>query len=113
MINRVENETTNSHGQYVANIIVRKLYVGATGAPPLLALKILEKNNNVSMAPFINELNSCDIFGSRLSLVVEVIRNQYEDVSGLIANVKQIFLKAYLKIQAFREALPDCLQNLF
>ena len=43
-----------------------------------------------------------------LGLVAQVIRNQYEDVNGLISNVKKVFLKAHLRIQAFREALPDC-----
>ena len=42
-----------------------------------------------------------------LSLVAEVIRNQYEDVNGLISNVKQLFLKAPSRIQVFRKALPD------
>ena len=43
-----------------------------------------------------------------LSLVAEVIQNQYEDVISLISNVKKVLLKAHLKIQAFREALLDC-----
>ena len=43
-----------------------------------------------------------------LSLVAEVIRNQYEDVNGLISNVKKVFLKAHLRIQTFREDLLDC-----
>ena len=36
-----------------------------------------------------------------LSLVAEVIHNQYEDVDGLISNVKKVFLKAHLRFQAF------------
>ena len=44
-----------------------------------------------------------------LSLVAEVIQNQYEDVNGLISNVKEVFPKAHLRIQAFWEALSDCL----
>ena len=41
------------------------------------------------------------------SLVAEVIRNQCEDVNDLISNVEKVFLEAYFRIHAFREALPD------
>ena len=49
------DETTNSNGQYVADIIVGKLSVEAAATPHLLASKILEKCNNVKVARFINE----------------------------------------------------------
>ena len=50
------HETTNSNGQYVANVVVGKLSVESTaGTPHLLASKILEKTNNATVARSINQ----------------------------------------------------------
>ncbi|CAH0550717.1 unnamed protein product [Brassicogethes aeneus] len=42
-----------------------------------------------------------------LNLVCETIRNNFENINGLISNVKKVFLKAPLRVQHYKNALPD------
>lgn len=42
-----------------------------------------------------------------LNRVAEEIRNQFPDVNALIGNVKKIFLKSPLRIQLYKEKLPN------
>lgn len=42
-----------------------------------------------------------------LNLVCETVRNNFENVDGLISNVKKIFIKAPLRVQHYKNVLPD------
>ncbi|KAB0805292.1 hypothetical protein PPYR_02262 [Photinus pyralis] len=42
-----------------------------------------------------------------LNLVAEVIREQYPNVNGIISTTKKIFLKAPLRVQIYKEMLPN------
>lgn len=42
-----------------------------------------------------------------INLVAETVRNNFEQVDALISNVKKVFLKAPLRIQYYKEHLPD------
>jgi hypothetical protein len=42
-----------------------------------------------------------------LNLVAETIRRSYEDVDGLIANVKKIFVKAPLRVEVYKERVKE------
>lgn len=44
---------------------------------------------------------------SSLSLVCETIHQQFQNVDDLIANFKKVFLKAPLRVQVYKEKLPD------
>ena len=62
-----------------------------------------------SSVNILSQLKSSNISYFSLSLGAEVVRNQSEDVSGLISKVERLFLNAHLMIHVFQEALPDCL----
>lgn len=140
------DETTDSVGRYIANLIVGVLD-GTPSQCYLVAVNKLEKTNNVTIARFVNEsftrlylpeavpsdkilimvsdaatymlkaAQHLKIFYENLihvtciahgtNRVAEVIRLQYPDVNKLINNGKKIFLKAPLRVQTYREILPN------
>lgn len=52
----VVDETTNTCGRYIANLLIGVLSENVPGQAYLIGLKQLEKTNNVTMSQFINEV---------------------------------------------------------
>jgi hypothetical protein len=65
------DETTDTKGRYVANIIVGKLCSDEPAVPHLLAVKFLDKTNHATIARFVNDSMGEFLYKSRclLSLI--------------------------------------------
>lgn len=56
---------------------------------------------------FYSELVHVTCMAHALNLVCETIRSKYKNVNGLISSVKKIFLKAPLRVQVYKEQMPN------
>lgn len=142
----VVDETTDVCGRYIANLLVGVLSEKTPSKPYLIAVKELEKTNNVTISRFIHEsltniflpnsipynkivimlsdaasymvkaathlkvfypnLIHCTCVAHGINRVAEEVRNQFPLVNDLINNMKKVFIKAPLRVQIYREALP-------
>lgn len=140
------DETTDSVGRYIANLIVGVLDGNASPCY-LVAVGQLAQTNNLTVARFVNEsltrlylpgavphekivmivtdaasymikaAQHLKIFFPNLfhvtcvahgmNRIAEAIRAEYPLVNKLISNVKKIFLKAPLRVEVYRNMLPD------
>jgi hypothetical protein len=143
----VVDETTDSRGRYIANLLVGRLSEGGPSKSYLIACKQLEKTNHVTILRFVNEslmnffrpevvptekillmlsdaasymvkaghqlkllypnLIHYTCLAHRLNRVAEEIRNHFPNVNTLISSVKKIFLKAPLRVQRYKEKMPN------
>ncbi|PSN41463.1 hypothetical protein C0J52_21691, partial [Blattella germanica] len=142
----VVDETTDSCGRHVANVLVGKLSEDEPGKPFLIACTVLEKTNNSTIARFVNDAlrilwpeggnehkfrvllsdaaaymlraaSSLKIFYPHLihvtcivhglQRVAEVIREQFPEVNTLISTTKKVFVKTPVRVNAYREKLPE------
>lgn len=141
------DETTDTAGRYVANLIVGKLCEAEEPPTPhLLACKQLPKTNADTIARFVNNglrilwsngdndekvlllvtdaaaymlkaggslkcfypnLIHLTCFAHGMNRVAEKIREYFPNVNKLISSVKKVFLKAPLRIEIYREILPN------
>lgn len=140
------DETTDVMGRQIANLIVGKLCEEEPTKPHLIASKLLERTNHMTIAQFVNSsmrllwkdgnfeervlLLVTDAAGYMLKAgrglklfypnlihitciihgfnrVAEEIRLHFPLVNKLISSVKKTFLKAPLRIEKYREELPN------
>lgn len=62
---------------------------------------------------FYKDLILLNCLAYDLNLVSKVVSNSFENVNNFTANVKQMFLKAPLKVKDYKETLPNLLFFFF
>lgn len=141
------DETTDSRGRYVANLIIGVLNEDTPTKGFLISCKQLDKTNHTTVSRFVNEslvnfflpeavpnekillmlsdaasymakaastlkvfytnLIHCTCLAHGINRVAESIRVKYPLVNDLISNGKKVFVKAPLRVQAFKDKLPN------
>lgn len=138
------DETTDSCGRYMANLIIGKLELQPSSSY-LVACKELEKTNHSTIARFVNEgikkifsdasvdervyvflsdaapymikaakalqvfypnLTHVTCFAHGIHRLAEEVRCTFGSVNKLISSTKKVFLKAPIRIKAYKEKLP-------
>lgn len=141
------DETTDSCGRYVANLIVGVLNEETPTKGFLISCKQLDKTNHTTISRFVSEglvsfflpeavpnekillmltdaaaymtksasalkifypnLIHCTCLAHGVNRVAEHIRSKFPLVNDLISSGKRIFVKAPLRVQAFKDKLPN------
>lgn len=141
------DETTDTCGRYIANLVIGVLNEEIPTKGFLITTKELNKTNSNTITKFINDgltsfylpdavpsnkillmlsdaatymvkaasnmkifyenLVHCTCLAHGLNRIAETIRLQFPLINDLIRNGKKIFLKAPLRVQLFKEELPD------
>lgn len=142
----VVDETTDTCGRYIANLLVGILNAGCAGQSYLIASQELGRTNNLTITRFVNDAlikfylphavpsdkillmlsdaaaymvksaQNLKIFyknlvhvtciAHALNRVAEEIRYEFPDINALIMTAKKIFIKAPLRVQAYKDKLP-------
>lgn len=143
----IVDETTDCCGRYVANLMIGCLSEEQSSKSYLIACKVLDKTNHVTITRFINEafmhffvpdivptekiilmlsdaapymvkagqqlkvlyenLIHVTCLAHGINRVAEAIRSEFPIVNTLISSIKKVFVKAPLRIQMYREKLPN------
>ena len=106
------DETTDSQGRYVVNVVAGKLDAVEYHSPYLVECTFLEKTDAATIARVvmdtlrsINPNFDADQF--KLFLSDEMVREMFKEVNCLIATVKKIFLKAPSRVVTWKQTHPD------
>lgn len=140
------DETTDTLGRYVANLVVGKLDPDSPSRSFLISSKVLEKTNHSTVARFVNDglkvlwpesvpaekvlvmcsdaaaymlkaavalkvfypnLIHMSCLAHGLHRVAEEVRGSFPKVNVLVSSTKKVFVKAPIRVQCYRDALPN------
>ncbi|KAJ3650188.1 hypothetical protein Zmor_021891 [Zophobas morio] len=117
------DETTDRLGRCIAHLVIGKLSSEEAVRPFLLALKQLDKTKSNTISRFLNESLALLwpkgtedkkvkwFVSDGTSYMIKTDTNlkclNYLDVNGIISNVKTIFLKAPIRVDFYKNSLPN------
>lgn len=143
----IVDETTDTCGRYIANLLIGILNEDCAGKSYLIGTQELDRTNNVTISKFINDCltrfylpnavpsekvllmlsdaaaymiksaQNLKIFYNNLihvtclahgvNRIAEEIRNEFPDINRLVNKTKKVFIKAPLRVQYYKDKLPE------